>query len=102
MVELAPFGAVQRLKQISDTIRARSIGIVAEKKAALERGDEALKEQVGRGKDIMSVLREWTTRCGSDISVFLLMYGSFDAVRANMSASAEDQLSDEEVLAQVS
>ncbi|KAI0333103.1 cytochrome P450 [Cubamyces sp. BRFM 1775] len=79
MVELAPFGAVQRLKQISDTIRARSIGIVAEKKAALERGDEALKEQVGRGKDIMSVL-----------------------LRANMSASAEDQLSDEEVLAQVS
>ncbi|KAH9890480.1 cytochrome P450 [Cubamyces lactineus] len=79
MVEMAPFGAVQRLKQISDTICARSIGIIAEKKAALERGDEALKEQVGQGKDIMNVL-----------------------LRANMSASAEDKLSDEEVLAQVS
>ena len=55
---MAPFGVVQRLRQIIDTIHARSIGIIDEKKAALEQGDEALKEQVGEGKDLMSVLRE--------------------------------------------
>ncbi|KAI0657156.1 cytochrome P450 [Cubamyces menziesii] len=79
LVEMAPFGVVQRLRQIIDTIHARSIGIIDEKKAALEQGDEALKEQVGEGKDLMSVL-----------------------LRANMSASAEDMLTDEELVAQVS
>ncbi|KAH9890482.1 cytochrome P450 [Cubamyces lactineus] len=79
MVEMAPFGVVQRLRQITDTIHTRSIAIINEKKAALERGDEALKEQVGEGKDLMSVL-----------------------LRANMSASAEDRLADDELVAQVS
>lgn len=51
-------GASQRMMRISDTLTARSLNIVNEKKRALQQGDEALKQQVGEGKDIMSVLCE--------------------------------------------
>ncbi|KAI0668337.1 cytochrome P450 [Trametes maxima] len=78
-VELLPHDASQRMKQISDALHSRSLQIVNERKVALEGGDEALKQQVGEGKDIMSVL-----------------------LRANMAASEADRLSDEEVVAQVS
>ncbi|KAI0657158.1 cytochrome P450 [Cubamyces menziesii] len=77
VVETAPHGTVtQRMKHISDIMYIRSTEIVNEKKAALAKGDEALKE---RGKDLMSVL-----------------------LQANLTAAAEDRLTDEEVIAQVS
>ncbi|KAI0333106.1 cytochrome P450 [Cubamyces sp. BRFM 1775] len=80
VVEIAPHGTVtQRMKHISDVMYARSTEIVNEKKAALTRGDVAVKEQLGEGKDLMSVL-----------------------LQANMTASVEDRLTDEEVIAQVS
>ncbi|KAI0657157.1 cytochrome P450 [Cubamyces menziesii] len=79
VVEMIPYGPGQRMKQISDAMYERSVRIINEKRAALERGDEALKHQIGEGKDIMSVL-----------------------LRANMSASDADRLTDEELIAQVS
>ncbi|KAI0781533.1 cytochrome P450 [Trametes elegans] len=79
IVEILPHKPSQRLREIADSLHERSLSIVNEKKAALEKGDEALREQVGEGKDIMSVL-----------------------LRANMAASEEDRLPDEEVVAQVS
>ncbi|KAI0333105.1 cytochrome P450 [Cubamyces sp. BRFM 1775] len=79
VVEMIPYGPAQRMKQISDAMHDRSVRIINEKREALERGDEALKHQIGEGKDIMSVL-----------------------LRANMSASETDRLTDEELIAQVS
>ncbi|EIW60950.1 cytochrome P450 [Trametes versicolor FP-101664 SS1] len=79
LVDLVPFAPARRMAQISDVMHARSTQIYEEKKAALEAGDEALKEQVSEGKDIISVL-----------------------LRANMIAAEEDRLSSEEVIAQVS
>ncbi|KAI0668342.1 cytochrome P450 [Trametes maxima] len=79
VVEALPHGLTQRMKEVSDALEARSLQIVNDKKAALQGGDEALKQQVGEGKDIISVL-----------------------LRENMVASEEDRLSDEEVVAQVS
>ncbi|KAI0648491.1 cytochrome P450 [Trametes meyenii] len=79
IVELLPHEPSQSIMKISDALHARSLAIVDEKKAALQRGDEAMKHQVGEGKDIISVL-----------------------LRENSVASQEDQLSDEEVVAQVS
>ncbi|OJT02021.1 Cytochrome P450 3A24 [Trametes pubescens] len=80
VVEMLPRdGASQHMMRISDALTARSLMIVNEKKRALQQGDEALKQQVGEGKDIMSVL-----------------------LRENMRAAEEDRLSDEEVVAQVS
>ena len=37
-------------------LHARSVLIFNEKKAALEKGDDALKYQIGEGRDIMSIL----------------------------------------------
>ncbi|KAI0657159.1 cytochrome P450 [Cubamyces menziesii] len=79
VAEMVPYGHSQRMIEISDAMHARSVRIINEKRAALAGGDEALKQQVGEGKDIMSVL-----------------------LRANMSASEADRLTDEELIAQVS
>jgi hypothetical protein len=49
---------LRRYRDIVDVIAETSEEILAEKKAALRQGDETLKAQVGRGKDIMSILRE--------------------------------------------
>ncbi|KAH9913843.1 cytochrome P450 [Fomitopsis serialis] len=57
--------------------RAREI--YAEKKEALEKGDAEVTKQVGRGKDILSIL-----------------------MRANSSADVNDRLPEEEVIAQMS
>lgn len=59
LLELIPFGPVQRMIKISDALHTTSLEIYHEKKAALGKGDEAIKQQVGEGKDIISVLREF-------------------------------------------
>ena len=56
-----PFPPVQRLVKISDTMARRSKEIVSEKKALLDKGDSAMQLQIGEGKDIMSILRQY---CG--------------------------------------
>ncbi len=77
-----------------------SLRIVEERKAALSKGDDALLQEVGEGKDIMSVCRT---------SVYLCVPGPHNetdgvvcAVKANMAASARDRLSDHELLAHMS
>lgn len=60
IVEMIPMTTVQELRRISDTLHERSVRIYKEKKEALEKGDEALKHQIGEGRDIMSILRECT------------------------------------------
>ena len=62
-MELTPVRVVQRLREIADILQERSVLIVNEKKAALARGDEALKQQIGEGRDVMSILRE----CGHNV-----------------------------------
>ncbi|KAI0628892.1 cytochrome P450 [Trametes polyzona] len=78
IVEMIPNKTVQRLKTVIDTLHERAVAICEEKKRILIQGDEAFKNQVGEGKDIMSIL-----------------------LRANMMASAEDKLPDEEIVGQV-
>ena len=58
LVDRTPLDYVQQLKRISDTMHERSVKIFHEKKALLEKGDDALKHQIGEGRDIMSILRE--------------------------------------------
>ncbi|EJF62016.1 cytochrome P450 [Dichomitus squalens LYAD-421 SS1] len=74
-----PHKDVRHIMQISDTMRRRSQEIIEEKKAALRKGDEALLHQVGEGKDLMSI-----------------------CLKANMTASEAEKLSDEELIAQMS
>ncbi|PIL32261.1 cytochrome P450 [Ganoderma sinense ZZ0214-1] len=78
VVELIPLKDVQRMRYISDVMYERSVQIFNEKKAALEKDDEALKQEIGEGRDIMSIL-----------------------LRANLLASDEDRLPDDELIGQV-
>ncbi|KAJ3479304.1 hypothetical protein NLI96_g9146 [Meripilus lineatus] len=75
---LVPSSKVQRLKNLIDVLDSESKDLLAKKRKALEDGDEAVKQQIGEGKDIMSVL-----------------------LRANINATGVDQLSEEELLAQM-
>lgn len=96
LANLVPDPQFQNLKSLVDTLDASSRTILKDKQDAFRRGDEAVAEQVGRGKDIMSILRKTFVsphRPRSDI---------LHKVKANMQASEEDRLPDEEVLAQIS
>ena len=57
IVDMIPAERVQRMKNITDTMFNKSVQIINEKKAAIEHGDEAVLQQVGEGKDVMSILR---------------------------------------------
>lgn len=58
ILELIPHKGLQELKAIVDTMHRRSVEIFEQKKRALEKGDEIVTQQVGEGKDIMSILCE--------------------------------------------
>ncbi|KAJ3552918.1 hypothetical protein NM688_g3899 [Phlebia brevispora] len=70
---------MQEMRHIIETLATKAREVYYSKKTALETGDEAVMHQVGEGKDILSVL-----------------------IKANMSASEADRLSEEEVIAQMS
>ena len=62
VLDRIPVPKIQELKNIVDVMDQQSRAIFAEKKAALEKGDEALAHQIGEGKDILSVMRKrWSS-----------------------------------------
>ena len=63
IVDMVPDANAQRLKYVVDTLYSSSLAIYQAKKEAFLRGDEAVHQQVGRGKDIMSILRESLSHC---------------------------------------
>ncbi|KAI0327588.1 cytochrome P450 [Cubamyces sp. BRFM 1775] len=78
MISWIPMERLHKLQSVVDTMHRRATEIYLEKKARLEKGDEALLQQVGEGKDLMSIL-----------------------LKANMQASVEDRLSEEELVGQM-
>lgn len=79
-------------------MHTESINILAEKRAALNAGDDALLKSVGEGKDIMSIL------CKPDLSMLIFSVRDLQVlipVRANTEAAEEDRLPEEEVLGQM-
>ncbi|KAF8962739.1 cytochrome P450 [Flammula alnicola] len=79
VVDLLPWKSLHDLRDIIDVLHNTSVEIFESKKKALKEGDEAVATQIGQGKDILSIL-----------------------MRANMRASKEDSLTQEELLAQMS
>ena len=53
---LLPDRRVQHLKDIADFLDSQARSIISKKRLALKEGDEAVTQQVGEGKDIMSIL----------------------------------------------
>ncbi|THU97767.1 cytochrome P450 [Dendrothele bispora CBS 962.96] len=78
LVDSIPLESLQEVKKMSDYMWGLSEEIYESKKQALAAGDEAVTQQVGRGKDIMSIL-----------------------MRGNMNAD-DDRLDEKEVIAQMS
>ena len=112
------------MREISDIMHERSVLIYNLKKDALEKGDEALKHQIGEGRDIMSILCEYiwcmhmsmypggcprrqgragraASALGSDSARYRSDMG-LGTVRENMKASEQDKLPDDELIGQVS
>ena len=56
--ELLPWGELHRMIALVDIMDATSRQIYKQKKEALAQGDDAVLQEVGMGKDIMSILRE--------------------------------------------
>ncbi|KAM5543449.1 hypothetical protein V8D89_002700 [Ganoderma adspersum] len=79
LAQKLPHKGFQRLRRIVNTMYDRSIDIYNEKKAAIAKGDEGVKQLFREGKDLMSIL-----------------------LRANMAAEDTERLSDEELIGQMS
>lgn len=58
IVDTLPWKTLHDVRDIVDLLDNTSIEIYESKKAALEKGDKALEEQISQGKDIMSILSE--------------------------------------------
>ncbi|KAF4597348.1 cytochrome P450-dit2 [Pleurotus pulmonarius] len=76
-ISMSPWKKLREIRDMVDFMHNTSREIYNSKKKAIAEGDEAVLRQVGQGKDIMSIL-----------------------MRANLEASDEDKLPDEELLAQ--
>lgn len=58
IIDILPWKNAHKLRDMIDYMYNLGSEILESKKAALEKGDEAVDQQVGRGKDLISVLRE--------------------------------------------
>jgi hypothetical protein len=56
LVDIVPWGSLQKLRDMIDIMHDTSVEIFEAKKKALQEGDEAVLKQAGGGKDIMSIL----------------------------------------------
>jgi hypothetical protein len=59
MMNLLPWKTLHELRDAVNTLHVLSDEAIESKKSAFKRGDDAVLEQVGEGKDIMSILRNW-------------------------------------------
>ncbi|KAJ3515520.1 hypothetical protein NMY22_g14433 [Coprinellus aureogranulatus] len=78
LVDIVPWKNLHEIRDIVDTMHETAVKIVENKKKAIREGDESMSKQVGRGKDIMSIL-----------------------VKENMEADEADRLPDDEAIGQV-
>jgi hypothetical protein len=58
-MDLLPWKALHDVRDVSYILREMACEVVESKKSALARGDAAVAEQIGEGKDLMSILCEW-------------------------------------------
>ena len=84
------------MKVLVDVVHDRSVEIYHAKKQALEQGDGAAAQQIGEGKDLMSILSEL-----SRIVTYVQPNATHTIVRANRDAAEEDKLPEDEVIAQI-
>lgn len=57
IAERFPSRRLQHIRDLKTTLRAEMGKLFYAKKAAIEKGDEVILQDVGEGKDILSILR---------------------------------------------
>ena len=91
-----PWKGIRAAVELVDSMHNTSVEIIKARKMALEAGKEVMDRQIGRGKDIMSIL------CLFRCCLSCASCTDATTVQANERAESGDKLSDEEVVAQVS
>ena len=61
LTSLVPSPTVQRLKKAVDDVEAESKKILSSKRAGLKAGDKEIAHDISEKKDIMSILRSYST-----------------------------------------
>jgi hypothetical protein len=56
----APFRSIRMIRDASDVLHSTAVEIFESRKRALAAGEDVMAKQVGRGKDIMTILGERT------------------------------------------
>jgi len=72
IVDHWPSKAVKHFRDIVDTMHETSVEIYESKLEAIKKGDDALAAQIGRGKDIISILRQLELGFTLHVYYFLL------------------------------
>ncbi|KAI0332868.1 cytochrome P450 [Cubamyces sp. BRFM 1775] len=67
--EVIPYKPLQRMRGISDSVNATARQILQQKKEMLQKGDKMMMQELGEGKDLMSILMQHNAKSG-DISSF--------------------------------
>lgn len=93
-VPSAPF---QKMRAIRAAMSEQSKQVFYSKRAALEKGDQAVVHQVGEGKDILSILS--ASHCLRRTSYIVYLF--FSTVKENMAANEDDKLPEAELIAQI-
>ncbi|KAJ3767707.1 cytochrome P450 [Lentinula raphanica] len=78
IINIVPWKNLHQMRDIADYMYQVATEIFEEKERKLVAGDEAVKDRIGKGKDVISVL-----------------------MKENMKASQEDQLGEDEVIGQM-
>lgn len=64
ILQVWPSKTIKQAVDIVDVMHDQSVEVYNAKKNALAEGDDAVVQQVGKGKDILSILREWKSDKG--------------------------------------
>ncbi|EIN05330.1 cytochrome P450 [Punctularia strigosozonata HHB-11173 SS5] len=78
LIDISPVPPLKEAKRIADTLNEEAMKVYAQKRKALEIGDQAVIEEIGGGTDIFGAL-----------------------MRANMSASEKERLTESELFGQI-
>lgn len=65
LARATPHAGLQKMRHIVDVMHRTSLQVYEDKKRALVAGDKAVEEQLGSGRDIMSILSQFSTRSPS-------------------------------------
>lgn len=91
-MDTTPWPELHRVRDILDVTYRTSTKIYKQKKLAFEEG--RLHQQIGEGKDIISILSRW-------ILVLALPALTSVPAKGDMDAGEQDHISEEEIIAQV-